>query len=105
MRKLHRLAILRLGFFTRVLTACLLVALSGRVASDFFHTDGPLTRGAAISAPCNACEIEATAVIGAPAPPALPALPVVITHLIVPPEAHPFAPVLLRAQGRAPPIA
>ncbi|HET6401664.1 MAG TPA: hypothetical protein VFH95_09725 [Candidatus Kapabacteria bacterium] len=105
MRLRHRtgLGFLRRGFSVHVLSALLFLAITARTGSDFFHTEGPENAGATISAPCTACELEATTALGAPDPPVLPPLTVLQVEAIVLPEAYPFAPVILHARGRAPP--
>ena len=102
-RQTNRFALLRRGIPAHALAALLFFSLVARTSSDFFHTDGPVTTGASISAPCNACDLEATAALDAPSPPVLPPLTVSPIEPAIPQEAHPFAPAILHTQGRAPP--
>lgn len=99
----NRIEWLRRGLTANALAVLLFLSLGARTASDLFHTEGPLTSGVTISAPCNACNVEATAVVAAPAPPALPVLTVSSILIIVPGGAHPFVPLIIQNQGRAPP--
>jgi hypothetical protein len=87
----------------RILVTLLFLALAARSSSDFFHTEGPVGTGPAISAPCNACELQGTSALDAPPPPALPSLTVSEVEAVIPAEAHPFTPPIVRMQGRAPP--
>ncbi len=87
------------------LAALLFLAILARTGSDFFHTEGPVTAGVTISAPCNACDLEATTALGAPPPPVLPPLTVSSIEIVVVLEARPFASAILHTNGRAPPEA
>jgi hypothetical protein len=101
----HRkvLAVLRRGLSAHGLAALLLLALAARTGSDFFHTEGPEHAGATISAPCPACQLEATTALGCPPPPVLPPLTISTIETVVPSETRPYAPPILHTQGRAPP--
>jgi len=103
-RKYQGLAIFRRGFSAQVMVALILLALAGRTGSDFFHTHEALSdTGTAISAPCNACDVEATVTLNAPPPPVLPPLVVTPVEIFSLAVASPFAPPILHTQGRAPP--
>ncbi len=96
---------LRQGIGTQMLGVLILFALCGRVESDFFHTHEFYSSAVpSLSAPCNACDVEATSVLIAPAPPVLPPLTVAEFKSIVPNEAWPFTTAILQAKGRAPPL-
>jgi len=95
---------LRRGFSAHTLAALLFLALAARTGGDFFHTEGPEHAGATISAPCNACELEATTALGCPPPPVLPPLTISTVEAIVPAEIQPYATPILHTQGRAPPV-
>lgn len=98
------LSALRRGFSAHTLVTLLFLALIVRSGGDFFHTEGPEHTGATISAPCNACQLEATTALHAPAPPVLPPLTVSRVETVIPTEARPYAPAILHTQGRAPPV-
>ncbi len=101
----HRgLWLLRRGFAAQAFAMLLLFALAGRTESDFFHTHEALCdNGPSISAPCNACDLDATVTLNAPAPPVLPRLTVTPVEIFVRSEGRSFAPAILHTQGRAPP--
>jgi hypothetical protein len=95
---------LRRGFAAQAFAVLLLLALAGRTESDFFHTHEALSNdGPSISAPCNACDLDATIALNAPPAPILPPLALTPVDIFVPSVAQPFAPAILHTQGRAPP--
>jgi hypothetical protein len=95
---------LRRGYAAHAFVAFLLFAIAGRTGSDFFHThEAHPQNGPSISAPCNACDVEATVTLNAPTPPVLPPLAVTPVEIFAPSVSRPFAPAILHTQGRAPP--
>gem|GEM_PF-4564250 len=99
------LQMLRNGIAPAALALALLAAVLVRSSGNFFHTEGFTSDRPTISAPCNACDLEATGIIHAPPPPALPPL-TISEHLdLVPAEAQPFSAPALSHRGRAPPCA
>jgi hypothetical protein len=103
-RKRTGLGVLRRGFAGHAFAILLLIAIAGRTSSDFFHTHEAFSEnGPSISAPCNACDVEATVTLNAPTPPVLPPLTVAPVQVFSPVVASPFAPAILHTQGRAPP--
>ena len=95
---------LRRGYAAHAFVFLLLLAIAGRTGSDFFHTHEAFSEnGPAISAPCNACDVEATVTLNAPAPPVLPPLTLTPVENFVSAVERPFAPAILHTQGRAPP--
>ncbi len=103
-RQLPGLRLLRRGYAAQAFAALLLLALAGRTESDFFHSHEALSDDRlAISAPCNACDLDATIALNAPPPPILPALAFTPVEIFVCSVARPFAPAILHTQGRAPP--
>ena len=104
-QKHQGLGILRRGYAAQAFAVLLLIALAGRSESDFFHTHEALSNnGPSISAPCNACDLDATITLNAPTPPVLPPLAVTPVEIFAPSIARPFAPAILHTQGRAPPV-
>jgi hypothetical protein len=100
----HGLWALRRGYAAHAFPLLLLFAIAGRTGSDFFHTHEAFSEsGPSISAPCNACDVEATVTLNAPAPPVLPTLAVTPVEEFASSVIRPFAPVILHTQGRAPP--
>ncbi len=98
------LGLLRRGYATQAFVALLLVAVVGRTGSDFFHTHEAFAENVpTLSAPCNACDVEATIALNGPPPPVLPPLTITPVEVFVSSVAQPFAPSILHTQGRAPP--
>ena len=96
---------MRRGYAAHAFAVLLLFAIAGRTQSDFFHThDAFSDNGPSISAPCNACDIDATIALNAPTAPVLPPLTLTPVEIFVPSVARPFAPAILHTQGRAPPV-
>lgn len=103
-RKDHRMSI-RVSSFGRVLVALVVLSLGLRISGDFFHSHtSTQSHVEHISAPCDACQLDATHAVESADAATLPVLPVVCLPEIVRAEAHPFIPILLRTSGRAPPI-
>jgi hypothetical protein len=95
---------LRRGYAAHAFVAFLLIALAGRTGSDFFHTHEAIPgNGIAISAPCNACDLDATIALNAPTAPVLPPLTLTTVEIFVSPIEQPFTPAILHTRGRAPP--
>ncbi len=95
---------MRRGYAAHALVAFLLLALAGRTGSDFFHSHEAFSdNGPSISAPCNACDLDATIALNAPPAPVLPPLALTPVEIFVPFVDGPFAPAILHTQGRAPP--
>jgi hypothetical protein len=95
---------LRRGYAAHAFVMLLLLALAGRTESDFFHTHEAFSdNGPSISAPCNACDLDATVALNATPPPVLPPLTITPVEVFVTSVARPFAPAILHTQGRAPP--
>ncbi|MDP4198511.1 MAG: hypothetical protein Q8902_02945 [Bacteroidota bacterium] len=94
----------RLTFVGRYLALVLLPVMLLRSGSELFHSH-EAAQGVSISAPCNACELEATFAIEGIDPAPLPTLPVLQRFECLANESHPFVPFTLRSSGRAPPQA
>jgi hypothetical protein len=95
---------LRRSYAVHAFVALLLFAIAGRTGSDFFHThEALIDNGPTISAPCNACDVEATVTLNAPPIPVLPPLTVTPVEIFASSVIRPFAPAILHTQGRAPP--
>jgi hypothetical protein len=95
---------LRRGYAAYAFVVLLLLALAGRTGSDFFHSHEAFSdNGPSISAPCNACDLDATIALNAPPAPVLPPLALTPVEVFVSSVARPFAPAILHTQGRAPP--
>lgn len=105
-RQQRGLGVMRRGFAAQAFAMLLLLALAGRTESDFFHTHESLCdNGPSISAPCNACDVDATIAHNAPATPVLPPLALTPVEVFVTSVSRPFATAILHTQGRAPPPA
>lgn len=95
---------MRHSYAVHAFVALLLVAIAGRTGSDFFHTHEALAdNGTTISAPCNACDVEATVTLNAPPVPVLPPLTVTPVEIFALSVGSPFTPAILHTHGRAPP--
>jgi len=92
------------GLGAQLLVVLLVAATFARTASDFFHDHAEsLGHQAAISAPCNACDVESTFAMEGVAQAPLPAVPVTGVILTLAPETNPYISPILRTSGRSPP--